>query len=319
MAWAAELRNRPELRDAEPRALVEAVLNHIRTDGYSYTLTPGTYEDDDPVDSFWLDRKLGFCEHFASAFVVVMRAMDVPARIVTGYQGGEASGADGELVVRQSHAHAWAEYWQAERGWLRADPTAAVAPERIDRSRALRPPPGVVAGAFDAVSPGLRLKLRSWLEGLDNRWNQWVLGYGQQRQLQLLQNLGLPSADTLALAQALGGLLALAALAGALWAAWDARRQTPWQRLQQGIARELARLDIPAAPHLGLGTLAGRVEQAFGPAGAAVAAALRQLERLRYGPTAVGQPHRQRDAWRRWRAAFRRECARLRATQAAAR
>lgn len=309
-AWARELQARPDLQGADATALSTAVLSHIRSAPYSYTLAPGAYLGDS-VDEFWLERRAGFCEHYAASYVVVMRAMGVPARIVTGYQGGDADAVNGYLVVRQSHAHAWAEYWQADRGWLRADPTAAVAPERINRSSALRPAPGVVAGAFDAMSPGLRLKLRAWVEGLDNRWNQWVLGYGQQQQLKLLNNLGLPSADTAVLAQALGGLLAMAALVGALWAAWDARRQTPWQRLQNGIARELARLDITAAPHMGLDTLARRVELAFGPAGAAVAAALRQLERQHYGPSSVGGTPRRRDAWDTWRNEFSQLCSRL--------
>lgn len=309
-AWARALRALPALQGATATTLSAAVLRHIRNQPFSYTLTPGAYLGDS-VDEFWLDRRAGFCEHYAASYVVVMRAMGVPARIVTGYQGGETDGADGYVVVRQSHAHAWAEYWQADQGWQRADPTAAVAPERIDRSSALRPAPGAVAGAFDAVSPGLRFKLRTWMEGLDNRWNQWVLGYGQQQQLQLLQNLGLPSADTLALAQALGGLLALTALAGALWAAWDARRQTPWQRLQQRLARELGRLGVDAAPHLGLDTLACRVDQRHGSAGAAVAAALRQLERQRYGPAAADSPRQRRDAWRRWLADFTLACRRL--------
>jgi protein-glutamine gamma-glutamyltransferase len=309
-AWARVLQAQPELQGANASSLSAAVLRHIRSTQFRYTLTPGSTLGDS-VDEFWLDRQAGFCEHYAASYVVVMRAMGVPARIVTGYQGGDAEPVDGYVVVRQSHAHAWAEYWQAGRGWLRADPTAAVAPERIDRGRALRPAPGVVAGAFDAMSPGLRLKLRAWFEGLDNRWNQWVLGYGQQQQLKLLQNLGLPSADVTALAQALGGLLAMAALAGALWAAWDARRQTPWQRLQQGIARELAQLGIGAAPHMGLDTLAHRVEQAFGPAGALVAGSLRQLEAQRYGPAGVSTARRGHGAWRTWRAEFSRHCQQL--------
>ncbi|MBK7614216.1 MAG: DUF3488 domain-containing transglutaminase family protein [Vitreoscilla sp.] len=309
-AWARALQARPAVLGASASALSAEVLRHIRSSSFRYTLAPGAYLGDS-VDEFWLDRRAGFCEHYAASYVVVMRTLGVPARIVTGYQGGDADMVDGYLVVRQSHAHAWAEYWQADRGWLRADPTAAVAPERIDRSRALRPAPGMVAGAFDAVSPGMRLKLRAWFEGLDNRWNQWVLGYGRQQQLKLLQNLGLPSADATTLAQALGGLLALAALAGALWAAWDARRQTPWQRLQQGIARDLARLDISAAPHLGLDALARRVELAFGPAGVAVAASLRHLERQRYGRPHVDVTHQPREAWGQWRAEFRRHCAQL--------
>ena len=116
---------------------------------------------------------------------------DVPARIVTGYQGADPQPADGYWVVRQSNAHAWAEYWQDGQGWLRADPTAAVAPDRILRSTALRPAPGLVMGTLDSMSPGLRLQLRRWLETWDNRWNQWVLGYGRQQQFQLLRQAGL--------------------------------------------------------------------------------------------------------------------------------
>ena len=122
--------------------------------GFSYTLAPGDYGRD-AVDEFWLDRKDGFCEHFAAAFVVVMRAAGVPARIVTGYQGTDPPPVDGYYIVRQSSAHAWAEYWQAGTGWVRADPTAAVAPDRIGRSNRLAPQPGFVAGTLDAMSPQL--------------------------------------------------------------------------------------------------------------------------------------------------------------------
>ncbi len=90
-------------------------MRHIRNGGYTYTLTPGAYAEDgglDAIDEFWLDRRQGFCEHFAAAFVVAMRAMGVPARVVTGYQGADAATVDGYTIVRQSNAHAWAEYWQ---------------------------------------------------------------------------------------------------------------------------------------------------------------------------------------------------------------
>ena len=149
--WAAALRRDPAHASADARSLARTLMQHIRTQGYSYTLAPGVYLGSDAVDQFWLDRKEGFCEHFAAAFVVLMRALDVPARIVTGYQGADLVPVDGFFVVRQSSAHAWAEYWQAGTGWIRADPTAAVAPERIDRSRNLRPPAGLVAQVAAAV------------------------------------------------------------------------------------------------------------------------------------------------------------------------
>ncbi|WP_233447022.1 transglutaminase-like domain-containing protein, partial [Ideonella azotifigens] len=195
VAWAQSLHAQPELQNADATALATAVLRHIRSSQYTYTLEPGTY-DKDPVDEFWLDRKLGFCEHYASAFTVIMRAMGIPARIVTGYQGTDETEADGYWIVRQSHAHAWAEYWQQGRGWLRADPTSAVAPDRIQRSRALEVPQGLVAGTLEAVSPDLRLQLRQFFESMDNRWNQWVLGYGKQQQFQLMDKLGLDARDT---------------------------------------------------------------------------------------------------------------------------
>src|SRR5690606_26293672 len=135
VAWAQALRERSLAQGrADARNLALAVFQHIRTEPYEYTLAPG--EDEGPeaqqgpsphqIDRFWLDRRSGFCEHYASAFVVAMRAMGVPSRIVTGYQGGEYNPISGLYAVRNSHAHAWAEYWVHGQGWVRADPTAMV-------------------------------------------------------------------------------------------------------------------------------------------------------------------------------------------------
>lgn len=286
-AWAASLRQRPELREAGPDALAQAVLNHIRRQPYVYTLSPGTYGDD-AVDKFWLDRRQGFCEHYAAAFTVVMRALGVPARIVTGYQGTDLLAVDGYYAVRQSHAHAWAEFWHPERGWVRADPTAAVAPERILRGEALEAPPGLMAGALEAVNPGLRLTLRRWAELMDNRWNQWILGYGKRQQFDLMGKLGVESPDLLSLLRALVGLVIVVGLAGTLWAWLDARRQGPWQRLRQRIERELGRRGVPARPSDTLATLAQRLRSAAGPAADEAVQALQALERSRYGRPAAG-------------------------------
>ena len=129
LALAAEMRRDPQLTGATADGLARAVLDRLRSGGYVYTLEPGT-TGTHSADEFWFDSKAGFCEHIASAFVVLMRALDVPARIVTGYQGGDRNSVDGFWTVRQSDAHAWAEIWQAGRGWVRIDPTAAVAPSR---------------------------------------------------------------------------------------------------------------------------------------------------------------------------------------------
>ncbi|MBG6078733.1 transglutaminase-like putative cysteine protease [Rubrivivax gelatinosus] len=282
LAWAQALQARPELAGADARTLAAALLRHVADGGYGYTLEPGTYGRD-AIDEFWLDRKLGFCEHFAAAFVVAMRAMGVPARIVTGYQGTDPAPVDGWWIVRQSNAHAWAEYWQPGDGWQRADPTAAVAPERVQRGRSLPPTPGLVAGTIGAVNPALAARLREAWETINNRWNQAVLNYSRQRQFDLLRALGVESPDWEDLARALIVLAALASATGAGWALWDRHRQDPWQRLQARVQRALAARGVEVGPQHAPRARAERVRAALGAAGEPLAVELEALDRLRYG------------------------------------
>lgn len=289
LAWAAALRERPGLAGAGPRALAAAVLAHIREGGYTYTLAPGDYGRNG-IDEFWLDRKEGFCEHFAAAFVVIMRALDVPARVVTGFQGADPLPVDGYYVVRQSAAHAWAEYWAPGAGWVRADPTAAVAPDRIVRSRRLAPPQGVVAGALEAVNPQLLAELREGWEALNNRWNQWVLNYSRGQQLDVLKDLGFRAPGWEDLAILLIASLSSLALAGALWAWWDRHRIDPWVRQREALLRQLHGLGIAAAPHDAPRTLALRVRQRYGADGENLALLLDRLEQQRYARAARSAP-----------------------------
>jgi transglutaminase-like putative cysteine protease len=295
LGWAAELRNRPEYATADATTLVQAVLQHIRQGEYSYTLEPGTYGRD-AVDEFWFDRRLGFCEHYAAAFVVILRALDVPARIVTGYMGSDPVPVDGWWVVRQSHAHAWAEYWLPERGWVRVDPTAAVAPERVQRGGGLQPNPGFVAGTLRTIDPELAARLRAGWEAMNNRWNQWVLNYSRGQQFELLKSLGWRAPSWQDLATLMIGLLCTAALAGAAWAWWDRRRQDPWQRLQQRVQQRLAALGVTVAPHHAPRERAQRVRSALGTRGEALAGLLEALDRQRYGSS---DPPRAPAGWRR--------------------
>ncbi|MBA4175115.1 MAG: DUF3488 domain-containing protein [Leptothrix sp. (in: Bacteria)] len=306
LQWAADLRRRPDLRDADARTLAAAVLQHIGRGGYTYTLEPGTYGIDNEsqaIDEFWLDRKLGFCEHFASAFVVVMRALDVPARIVTGYQGVDAEPQDGWYVVRQRNAHAWAEIWQPGVGWQRVDPTAAVAPDRVQRGRSLAPPPGLVAGAVNRLDPALAARLRNAWEKLNNRWNQWVLNYSRGQQFDLLRGLGFEAPTWQDLAKLLIGVVSALALAGAGWAWWDRRRQDPWQRLQQQVLRRLQACGVAVLPHHPPRERAARLRAARGPAGEAAAKLLDELDSRRYGGPALAMSFR--PWWRAFRAALR--------------
>jgi transglutaminase-like putative cysteine protease len=289
LSWAADLRQRADLRDAEAPALSAAVLQHIRTAGYTYTMEPGAYSGD-AIDDFWLDRKLGFCEHFASAYVVVMRAMDVPARVVTGYQGADEKAQDGYYVVRQRNAHAWAEYWHAGVGWVRVDPTAAVAPDRVRLGRSLRSQPGLVGGAINTLNPALAAQLQGLWESANNRWNQMVLNYARGQQLDLLKRLGFEAPSWQDLTTTLILLLCGAALAGAGWAFWDRRRQDPWQRLQQRTAALLRSLGVVVLPHHAPRTRALSVRQTLGPEGETLAQQLEQLDLQRYGSSTAGAP-----------------------------
>jgi protein-glutamine gamma-glutamyltransferase len=229
-ALAAQMRSSPELAQAGTPALVDAVMQRLRTGGYEYTLEPGIFGTHS-ADEFWFDRKAGFCEHIASSFVLLMRAMNVPARIVTGYQGGEVNGVDGQWTVRQSDAHAWAEVWVAGQGWVRVDPTSAVSPGRTGSFLRLRPQPNVFTQAINTVSPTLSINLRALWEAANNNWNQWVLNYSQAKQMNLLRNLGFESPSWEDLSYVLIALVVLASLAGAAWTLWDRWHQDPWLRL----------------------------------------------------------------------------------------
>lgn len=287
LGWAAALRRDPRYAEAGADVLASVLLRHLREQGFRYTLEPGTYGRH-AVDEFWFDRRAGFCEHFAASFVVIMRALDVPARVVTGYQGADPVPVDGWWTVRRSHAHAWAEYWDGARGWVRVDPTAAVAPERVARSRQLLRPPGLVAATFDQISPELLARMRRWVEAIENRWNQHVLNYSRGRQFELLRQLGFETPSGEDLLRVLGSVVVAVGVFGAAWAWHGRRRADPWLRLHQRVARRLQRLGVQVGPSDPPRTRAWRIREQMGPRGEPLAQALEALERLRYAPVPPG-------------------------------
>ncbi|MBX3633083.1 MAG: DUF3488 domain-containing transglutaminase family protein [Simplicispira sp.] len=289
-ALAAQMRAAPGVAGGGTQALVDAALARLRTGGYEYTLDPGVYGEH-TADEFWFDRKAGFCEHIASAFVVLMRAAEVPARIVTGYQGGERNPIDGYWTVRQSDAHAWAEVWIEGRGWVRVDPTGAISPERIGAFNRLRAPRGALGSAMDSViSPGVVQQLRAVWEAANNRWNQWVLNYTQARQLDLLKAMGFEAPDWQDLVNLLAALVAVAALGAAGWSAWERLQHDPWLRLLARVRKRLAQAGLPLPAHLPPRGMAQAVRAHFGPAGEPLAAWLLELEALRYAPEPGARP-----------------------------
>jgi transglutaminase-like putative cysteine protease len=312
-AWAQRLRQQVQARQPDPLAspspllLANAVMGHIRTAGYSYTLSPALPKQATPhlIDAFWLQQKEGFCEHFATAFVVVMRAMGVPARVVAGYQGAELNPVDGQYIVRNSSAHAWAEFWQPGQGWVRADPTAAVAPERVQRVPRPTPFAGL-PGPLSQFDPGALRRMRDLWDAVDNRWNLWVLQYSRGEQMALLKSMGWPQPDLQTLMQALAWGLGLAGGVAAVVAWWTRERtpRQPWHKPLRRVHKALSRLSVAAPPGVepaAASTWRVHLLQAWPePRTAQQDALLRllnQLDALRYGPSTAESRERTSAPW----------------------
>jgi transglutaminase-like putative cysteine protease len=293
---ATDLRRDARFAQADATTLVTEVMQKLRTGGYEYTLEPGVYGDN-TADEFWFDRKAGFCEHIASAFVVLMRAMDVPARIVTGYQGGEFNEVDGYWVVRQSDAHAWAEVWQAGKpdgstagSWVRVDPTSAVAPQRIDSQQRLTAPSGVFGGVISSLwtstlgNDGYNplLQLRAVWDAVNNTWNQKILNYSEATQLNVLKNLGFTSPSWADLSYVLIAMIVAVSLLGIAWTTWDKRQHDPWLRLLSSVRTRLAKTGFTSPANMSPRELAYIAVNHFGASAKPLAAWLIQLEELRY-------------------------------------
>ena len=297
LALAAQMRADPALATANAETLVNAVLQRLRTGGYSYSLDPGVYGEH-TADEFWFDRKEGFCEHIASAFAVLMRALDVPTRIVTGYQGGERNPVDGYWTVRNADAHAWAEVWMEGRGWVRVDPTGAIAPNRVGAFQRLRAPQGAPATPMGTLSPGMGENPRGVWGAVNNSWNQWVLNYTQKRQLDLLKALGFESPSWQDLTTLLGTLVLAAALGGMGWSAWGRSQHDPGLRLLAPTRQRLGRAGLVLPDNLPPRAIAQRVQAHFGAPAQSLSDWLLQLEQLRYAPRPATELAKLRRAFR---------------------
>jgi len=283
-ALAASLRERA----GSDAALVEAVLDYLRTGGFVYSLEPERLGAD-AIDDFLFRTRIGFCGHYASAFVVLMRAAGVPARVVTGYLGGEWIPYGGYLLVRQSEAHAWAEVWLEGRGWTRLDPTAVVAPERLRRGILDLLPQELPARARLLASPWLNELLQRW-DAANAWWTNRVVKFDFETQLRLLERLGIRSPD----ARALGWTFMLALCLWLTVIAWHVGRSMrparadPLARAYARLCRKLARI-VPRAPHegplaFGAALIARRPEVRT-----AVLPLLERYAELRYGPPLPAQ------------------------------
>lgn len=303
--WRAQSRN-----DAD---VVTTALNYFHNENFSYTLQPPLLGSQ-PVEEFLFEVRRGYCEHYASALVTLMRAAGIPARAVVGYQGGEFNPSGNYLIVRQSDAHAWAEVWLAGRGWVRVDPTAAVAPERIEYGAdALRrlANQGAVFGQLPAEAVRRALSL-GWLEGLtlrsnqlwdavDALWNEWVLDYSVERQQQFLRRLGFNAPSPLLMVELLAGLSALLLLGYAVYG-WRRPASDPVVRAYQKFCRRLARVGLVRAEHEGAQDFSRRCAQHRPDIAASILRITQQYVQLRYGAPAT---HQDRKRFEQSVAAFR--------------
>ncbi|MGZ5198971.1 MAG: transglutaminase TgpA family protein [Telluria sp.] len=275
-------------QEPDPGKRIATILRRFARENFVYTLDPPALGANS-IDEFLYQTRAGFCEHYAGAFVFLMRAAGIPARVVTGYQGGELNPLDGYLTVRQSDAHAWAEVWLAGRGWVRFDPTAAVAPERIRRNlaRALPPPaPFGIEGLgrlmqLDASGNPLLAQFRFAMSAVNNGWNQWVLNYTPERQRGLLAALAERLFDW-----RMG--IAFALLSGVLFFSAVLRRRSrldPVDALYSALCKRLGQLGVGRAIDEGPNAFAERVAiSGLGPERQAAATEfLHHYSAFRYG------------------------------------
>lgn len=236
-------------RDLPPRLIVDQALTLFRGEPYFYTRRPPPLGEH-AIDEFLFESRRGFCEHYAAAFTTLMRAAGLPARVVTGYQGGEVNPLDNYLIVRQSRAHAWAEVYLPGEGWTRVDPTAVIPSERVESDSDIT--------RFRSTSTEqLLLTNTTWLarnwsrlrygwDALNNAWNQWVLGYDHQRQMRLLERLGLLRLGWGGIAAVLIGTIALllAVVGTYLLLRQSRQRPQPVVGLYLEFCRRLARIGL---------------------------------------------------------------------------
>ena len=289
--WGEQLR---AAHGSDAVAMTQAALQQLRQGGYTYTLQPGI-PTGDVSDAFWFDERQGFCEHIASAFAVLMRSAGVPARIVTGYQGGEHNPIDGLWTVRQSDAHAWTEIWREGHGWWRIDPTSAVAPSRTAQLQRAPASSTLLGDAVATmVSPDMLQRMRANWDAMNHRWNDLILNYNTRQQSHMLQALGLDQWSPAKITAWLAGCIGLA-LAITAYVQWRRRHQPdPWLRLLEQAQRRLLRHGlVPPAPTAATASprqWAHAVQQQWGHKALPLHQWLLQMEQWRYAPHGHGTP-----------------------------
>jgi transglutaminase-like putative cysteine protease len=281
----AELAKRMRSAAGSEAAYIQDVLAMFRQQEFYYTLTPPGLARDS-VDDFLFNTRQGFCGHFASAFTNLMRAAGIPARVVAGYQGGDWNPIGGYLIVRQAHAHAWSEVWMPGTGWRRVDPTAAVAPERVQRGlEASFAGSELLPSVLESDSPIL-WRVRMLWDNLNAEWNDWVVEFDLEMQNEILAELGFDDPGWEAFATALGVGLAVTVASLFAWLAIESRprRADPAAAVYRRFLGRLARRGIESGIGEAPRDFAQRVRRLRPDLGVPALAITETYLRLRYGP-----------------------------------
>jgi transglutaminase-like putative cysteine protease len=271
---------------ADDAGVLQRAVAFLRQGGYVYTLEPPILGADS-VDEFLFSTKEGFCEHFASAFVYLMRSAGVPSRVITGYQGGELNSVDSIITVRQSDAHAWAEVFLAGQGWVRVDPTAAAMPGRIEAGMARAVPQAAALPLMMRPDLEWLRSIRDRWEAVAHKWNVWVLGYNPERQRDLMASVGMRDADWRTLTAALFAFLGAMTLVLLAWSLKRLARPDPVQRAWRSFCRKLAARGIERSPSEGPRDFATRAARALPAARRSILRIGALYIALRYGAHAT--------------------------------
>ena len=276
-----------QLRSQHPNDgdYVRAVLQFFRTEPFFYTLAPPLLQGPDPVDAFLFDSRRGFCEHYAGSFAVLARAAGIPARVVTGYQGGELNPSGGYLIVRQSDAHAWAEVLIAGE-WRRVDPTAAVAPSRIERGLGAALPAGEFVPLFARLDQSLLKDLQLAWDAFNYDWRRHIIGFNYTKQRALWRDWNLdrvPGGVLAALVAAIAGLWGAVTLGALAW--WRRRSGDRARVLWDAVCRRLAHAGLPRQPPEGPLAYGARASARWPEFAVAFQVIADSYAQLRYGPS----------------------------------
>ncbi len=269
----------------DPNEIIARALDIFRQEQFFYTLTPPPLGAN-PADDFLFRTREGFCEHYASAFTVLMRAAGIPARVVTGYQGGELNPLGEYYIIYQSNAHAWTEVWLEGEGWVRVDPTAAVAPDRISLGSSQLASTQAREGALANI-PWLRQAVLAW-DAAHTYWNAFVIGYGPDLQRALLEALGISRPSWTKLVTLAAGAVLLASALLTLYLSWSYRRTRARDRsaaVFKDFVRKLERASVkPRATGEGPLDFGARAAAALPAAAEEIDTITRTYVQLRYEP-----------------------------------